>query len=178
MRDGQEITEIEFMKICVSPIVFKSYNKLQFEAVFSKFDADGSGSIDFVELQNALKLLFPNGIEAENALETIMCCVNKDLVSKNLKMKDMHCLSISKNVFIDRFCPIAYEAKGNNDYLDKRSFYTVIFKLLDIDNSGTLDENEIKPIFVAKGKDHSKAMKKFGKNASITLEKFLDYFTK
>ena len=178
LKEDQEITETEFMKICVSPIVFKAYNTLQFEKVFQKFDTDGSGTIDFMELQYALKILFPCGIDAERPTETILCCVNKDLVSKNLKMKDMNCLSMTRDVFINRFCPVAYELKDNKENLDEKAFYTVCFHLLDVDKSGFLEANELKPIFVAKGKDPSKILKKFGKNPQVSLDKFLETFTK
>ena len=177
MKD-EELNEVEFMKICVSPLVFKSYNAMKFEAVFDRFDIDKSGQMEYNELELALSVLFPAGIEVENAAKIIMCCLNKQKVTKHLKPRDINSFSMSKDTFIMRFCPPIMDASSEKGKLDTQTFLSVVFKLLDDDDNNLIGENEVSVYLTAKGKDASKWLKKHKKTAQLNLTQFIQEFSK
>ena len=90
-----------------------------------------SNTIDFDELKAALKIIFPGGIDVDNAEKLIMCSVNQNELKTALKKsktifgkrskvrtQDMNDMTMSHQIFVETFCPIAYELRENNDFLN------------------------------------------------------------
>ena len=173
MQPDEELTEIQFLKICCEDETVRLYNELRFEKVFKQFDEDGSEMIEHNELSKMLEILFPRGIDVPNPEKVIIYCINR--FTERIPEDKYEKTGIPKDAFIKKFCPVAYDLKGDNDFLDAPVFFTVIFHILLQGNNTGLTPSDLEVFYCAIGKENSKQARDLKKSTSVlTLQQFIE----
>ncbi|EDR26810.1 hypothetical protein EDI_252750 [Entamoeba dispar SAW760] len=167
---GTTLSEYEFITYVVKPEYMNLHYASHYETLFNKWI---KGKKDFMtkqEFSNYLKFRFTDGIGVKKSDEIIFTLI---AVDDKFTKTDV-------NMF-GRLVSLLNDLCGKSHCLDKNQCYELFFRLVDEDNSGSIEGEELAVMVNALKLGLVKnieLLKEVAEGTSLTKEQFVKYLTK
>ncbi|ELP94875.1 hypothetical protein EIN_249090 [Entamoeba invadens IP1] len=164
LQTKEAVSKNDFLKSLVKTEIYNEYKTDIYHEVFHSFDKTGNGKLDSSEISFMLESLYPNGVEIAGCSAIVLELLDKD--------KD-------NEISLEEIIPFLDVLKDlpENGRLTKEMLFKAFFKLIDYDNDGVIEFDEmdrfksLKSITPLRSK-LEKLFKQFGDD-DVTYEQFL-----